>query len=93
MLLGVDVGGTFTDAALLGDGRLITAKAPTTVPDQSQGVLDAVEAALAEAGRDASDVAITTSFGIASLAGFHVVSDEVTEVEGSAPMVPMSSAG
>src|SRR5947209_6725406 len=56
MLLGVDVGGTFTDAALLGDGRLITAKAPTTVPDQSQGVLDAVEAALAEAGRDASDV-------------------------------------
>src|SRR5947209_17171288 len=56
VLLGVDVGGTFTDAALLGDGRLITAKAPTTVPDQSQGVLDAVEAALAEAGRDASDV-------------------------------------
>jgi transglutaminase-like putative cysteine protease len=43
-------------------------------------------------GRDASDVAITTSFGLASLAGFHVVSDEVTEMEGSAPMVPMSSA-
>src|SRR5947209_2116925 len=56
MLLGVDVGGTFTDAALLGDGRLITAKAPTTVPDQSEGVLDAVEAALSEAGCAASDV-------------------------------------
>src|SRR5947209_10150738 len=56
MLLGVDVGGTFTDAALLGDGRLITAKAPTTVPDQSEGVLDAVEAALAQAGCAASDV-------------------------------------
>jgi transglutaminase-like putative cysteine protease len=29
-------------------------------------------------GRDASDVAITTSFGIASLTHFNVVSDEVT---------------
>jgi hypothetical protein len=28
-------------------------------------------------GRDASDVAITTSFGIASLTNFDVVSDEV----------------
>jgi transglutaminase-like putative cysteine protease len=30
-------------------------------------------------GRDASDVAITTSFGIANLTGFTVVTDEVTE--------------
>ena len=30
MLLGVDVGGTFTDAVLALDGRLVTAKAPTT---------------------------------------------------------------
>jgi transglutaminase-like putative cysteine protease len=30
-------------------------------------------------GRDASDVAITTSFGMANLTHFHVVSDEVTE--------------
>ena len=30
MLIGVDVGGTFTDAVLALDGRLITAKAPTT---------------------------------------------------------------
>jgi transglutaminase-like putative cysteine protease len=30
-------------------------------------------------GRDASDVAITTSFGIASLTNFYVVSDEVAE--------------
>jgi hypothetical protein len=30
-------------------------------------------------GRDASDVAITTSFGIASLTNFSVVSDEVAE--------------
>ena len=30
VLLGVDVGGTFTDAVLAVDGRLVTAKAPTT---------------------------------------------------------------
>src|SRR3954468_24702128 len=56
MLLGVDVGGTFTDAVLVDGGRLITAKAPTTPEDQSRGVLDAVEAALAAAGRQPSDV-------------------------------------
>jgi N-methylhydantoinase A/oxoprolinase/acetone carboxylase beta subunit len=57
MLLGVDVGGTFTDAVLVDGGRLITAKAPTTPDDQSRGVLDAVRAALEAAGRDAGDVA------------------------------------
>src|SRR3954452_15094760 len=56
MLLGVDVGGTFTDAVLVDGGRLITAKAPTTPDDQSRGVLDAVQAALERAGRDARDV-------------------------------------
>jgi len=51
MLLGVDVGGTFSDAVLaLDDGRLITAKAPTTPGDQSEGVQAAVEAALQRAG-------------------------------------------
>jgi N-methylhydantoinase A len=30
MLLGVDVGGTFTDAVLAVDGRIVTAKSPTT---------------------------------------------------------------
>jgi N-methylhydantoinase A len=54
MLLGVDVGGTFTDAALLTPGGLVTAKAPSTPRDQSEGVLRAVEAALdvADAGPD-----------------------------------------
>jgi N-methylhydantoinase A len=56
MLLGVDVGGTFTDAVLAFDGRLITAKAPTTPADQSEGVIAAVQAALERAGRDASEV-------------------------------------
>src|SRR3954454_9418258 len=56
MLLGVDVGGTFTDAALLDGDRLVTAKAPTTPDDQSRGVIDAVRAALTDAGAQPRDV-------------------------------------
>jgi N-methylhydantoinase A len=46
MLLGVDVGGTFTDAVLLTDGAIHTAKVPSTPADQSQAVLRAVEEVL-----------------------------------------------
>ena len=56
MLLGVDVGGTFTDAVLVVDGRVVTAKSPSTPDDQSVGVLAAVRAALRSAGRDATEV-------------------------------------
>jgi N-methylhydantoinase A len=56
MLLGVDVGGTFTDAVLAIDGRLITAKAPTTPADQSEGVLAAIEAALEKANAGAAQI-------------------------------------
>jgi N-methylhydantoinase A/oxoprolinase/acetone carboxylase beta subunit len=56
MLLGVDVGGTFTDAVLVSGGRVHTAKAPTTTVDQSVGVLAAVDAVLAAARASAADV-------------------------------------
>ena len=57
MLLGVDVGGTFTDAALLtGSGELVTAKAPTTPADQSEGAIAAVNAVLESAGAAAAEV-------------------------------------
>ncbi|HLM27608.1 MAG TPA: hydantoinase/oxoprolinase family protein [Thermoleophilaceae bacterium] len=56
VVLGVDVGGTFTDAALLAGGRLVTAKVPSTPEDQSQGVLSAVREALSAAGAEAGDV-------------------------------------
>jgi N-methylhydantoinase A len=59
VLLGVDVGGTFTDAVLAWDERLVTAKAPSTPRDQSVGVLAAVRAALERAQRAPADV---TSF-------------------------------
>src|SRR6059058_852813 len=56
MLIGVDVGGTFTDAVLAFDGRLVTAKAPSTPHDQSEGVIAAIEAALERAGRSSEDI-------------------------------------
>ncbi len=56
MLIGVDVGGTFTDAVLALGGRLITAKAPTTPDDQSEGVMAAIEAALAKADAAADQI-------------------------------------
>jgi N-methylhydantoinase A len=56
MLLGVDVGGTFTDAVLFDGSVVHAAKAPTTPADQSTGVLAAVDAVLARAGRDAAEV-------------------------------------
>src|ERR671917_890487 len=56
MLLGVDVGGTFTDAVLATGGRLVTAKAATTPEDQSEGVMAAVSTALERADARAADV-------------------------------------
>jgi N-methylhydantoinase A/oxoprolinase/acetone carboxylase beta subunit len=56
VVLGVDVGGTFTDAVLATPDGLVTAKAPTTPDDQSAGVLDAVRAALRRAHAHAEDV-------------------------------------
>ena len=56
MILGVDVGGTFTDAALLTADRLVTGKSPTTPADQSEGVMSAVGEALAAAGAGPADV-------------------------------------
>jgi N-methylhydantoinase A len=56
MIIGVDVGGTFTDAALLTGDRLVTGKSPSTPADQSEGVMNAVDEALAAAGASAADV-------------------------------------
>src|SRR5829696_3039030 len=56
MILGVDVGGTFTDAALLTGDRLVTGKSPTTPADQSEGVMNAVAEALAAASAEPADV-------------------------------------
>jgi N-methylhydantoinase A len=54
-VVGVDVGGTFTDVTLLVDGDLVTAKVPST-DDQSDGVMAGIEKACAEAGVDPEEI-------------------------------------
>ena len=45
LVIGVDVGGTFTDAVLIDDqGGVAAAKVPSTPPDYSSGVLDVLRA-------------------------------------------------
>jgi N-methylhydantoinase A len=58
MLLGVDVGGTFTDAVLLDGGAVHTAKVPTTPREESVGVMQAIESVLQRAGVGAGDVEV-----------------------------------
>lgn len=53
-MVGVDVGGTFTDVVLIDRGRLITVKLPTTIDDQSEAVVAGVVDAVARAGGGAS---------------------------------------
>jgi len=54
--VGVDVGGTFTDVALVaGSGTLVTAKVPSTA-DQSEGVIAGIEKACAAAGIDPAEI-------------------------------------
>jgi len=56
VLLGVDVGGTFTDAVLFDGADLHLGKAPTTPEDQARGVMAAIEQVLASAGAEPRDV-------------------------------------
>jgi N-methylhydantoinase A/oxoprolinase/acetone carboxylase beta subunit len=41
--LGVDVGGTFTDAVLVTGDRVLTDKVPSTPGDEAAGVMAAVQ--------------------------------------------------
>jgi len=56
VLLGVDVGGTFTDAVLFDGETVHTAKLPTTPEDQSVAVIAAVEEVLRRAGAGPREV-------------------------------------
>jgi N-methylhydantoinase A/oxoprolinase/acetone carboxylase beta subunit len=55
-ILGVDVGGTFTDAVLITAKGIFTGKSPSTPEDQSVGVVEATRQVLAEAGVSAEQV-------------------------------------
>jgi N-methylhydantoinase A len=56
VLLGVDVGGTFTDAVLFDGDEVHTAKTPTTPGDESEGVLAAITAVIERAGATAGNI-------------------------------------
>ena len=58
--IGVDIGGTFTDVALVDDasGRIGVAKAPTTPRDFAQGVLSALDMAMRRYAVEANDVSL-----------------------------------
>jgi N-methylhydantoinase A len=58
MLLGVDVGGTFTDAVLFDGERVHTAKLPTTPDDQSRAVVGTIEEVLRRAGTKGTEVEV-----------------------------------
>ncbi len=62
LLLGVDTGGTYTDAVLIRDevAVIASAKALTTRNDLAMGVGSAVRAVLAKADVDASDVSLAS---------------------------------
>ena len=60
-VIGVDVGGTFTDAVLDDDsGSVIAAKAPSTPPDYSRGVLDVLEVLAEQLGRSVEEMLADT---------------------------------
>ncbi len=58
--IGVDIGGTFTDVALVDDasGRIGVAKVPTTPADLTDGVLAALRMAMQRYGVAATDVGL-----------------------------------
>src|SRR6187431_3780670 len=60
-VLGVDVGGTFTDAVLLADGELRTAKVPTSSRQEDSVLAAAVEVGADEACRFTHGTTIATN--------------------------------
>src|SRR5262245_24256383 len=70
-IIGIDTGGTFTDCVVMdGSGRIVTAKAPSTPDDFSEGVMESLRLAGERLGlttegllRDAARLALGTTVG------------------------------
>src|SRR5258706_8309921 len=62
-VIGVDVGGTFTDAVLVrADGGLVASKTPSTPPNYDEGVLNAVDLLAKETGIDRRELLGDTDY-------------------------------
>src|SRR6185437_11740587 len=62
-VLGIDVGGTFTDAvACDADGTLVSAKTPTTPPNREAGVMRAVDELAEALGITTHDLLASTRY-------------------------------
>jgi N-methylhydantoinase A len=80
-MLGIDVGGTFTDVVWVdADGRSYTAKSPTTRDDQATGVMNAIDR-LAAAG----EVSVATLLGATGIVvcGTTVATNAMIEFDGA----------
>lgn len=78
--IGIDVGGTHTDACLAVGDRLVRAKAFTTHEDYSRGLLDALEVGAARLERSLEEV---LSAADALVNGTTVVTNALTELRGA----------
>lgn len=77
--IGVDVGGTHTDVAVLLDGRVERGKALTTYDDFSRGVLEAVTVAAGRYGLSLGELLARTDLFVN---GTTVVTNTITELRG-----------
>lgn len=77
--IGVDVGGTHTDVAVLYEGRVERGKALTTYDDFSQGVLEAVTVAAGRFGLSLGELLARTDLFVN---GTTVVTNTITELRG-----------
>jgi len=78
--IGVDVGGTHTDVAVVSGERLVRGKALTTYDDFSRGVLAAIGVAAGELGLDVSEL---LPQGRMLINGTTVVTNIITQLRGS----------
>lgn len=74
ILIGVDVGGTFTDAVVIADGRSFRAKSPSTYPEIGRGVLAACKLAAEAAGHGLDEILPRVKkFGLGTTAVTNVI--------------------
>jgi N-methylhydantoinase A len=81
--IGIDIGGTFTDVALVEEasGRIGVAKVPTTPQDPAEGVLRALEAAMTRYAVSAAEVGLLSH-------ATTIVTNAILEEKGAPPSSP-----